>query len=345
MAGSALRCLRSVGMILRYSILALTVAGALIASAAADKNDKREDVPTMIERAKEHYDFRVDGAPSFRLKVAFKIAQENGSTADGTYSEVWVSRRQWRRETVLGDFRRTEVAAGRKKWTLDSAADVPDHLADTISLLQADRFKMVGWKKAKIKDRTVDRRMLRCLEVRSEGVMALCFEIGSGVLAAEVMPLTLTDRIVEKTCVFSDYQPMGDRTIAKSYQCFEGDKARLEAKVTELEIGNNNIDLSLFNPPDGGKKTTNCLSDVSSPVLVHQENPRPPTGFYGHSLVRLSLVVGVDGKPRNVKVTSQPNALAQDAMDAVQKWTFKPAACEGEPMETEITVEVLFSGP
>jgi TonB family protein len=55
------------------------------------------------------------------------------------------------------------------------------------------------------------------------------------------------------------------------------------------------------------------------------------------------MVVGTDGQPHNLRVTSTPNRdFDQAVLEAVRRWRFKPATCDGEPVETEIAVETEF---
>ncbi len=59
--------------------------------------------------------------------------------------------------------------------------------------------------------------------------------------------------------------------------------------------------------------------------------------------VVLSVVVDVDGLPKNVKVTrSLDPELDQKAVDAVKQWRFKPAKKKGQPVPVEINIEVNF---
>jgi protein TonB len=59
--------------------------------------------------------------------------------------------------------------------------------------------------------------------------------------------------------------------------------------------------------------------------------------------VQLELVVGPDGRPRDITVFS---SLAPDfdgeAIDSVKKWKFHPATLDGKPVATKIHVEVTF---
>ncbi len=57
----------------------------------------------------------------------------------------------------------------------------------------------------------------------------------------------------------------------------------------------------------------------------------------------LELVVGADGKPRDVRVT-RPLGLGLDeqAVKAVKKWEFEPARKDGQPIAVKMHIEVSF---
>lgn len=60
-------------------------------------------------------------------------------------------------------------------------------------------------------------------------------------------------------------------------------------------------------------------------------------------MVTLILVVGKDGKPYNIRVgQSLGMGLDEQAIAAVQKWRFRPATRNGEPVATRIAVQVDF---
>jgi len=59
--------------------------------------------------------------------------------------------------------------------------------------------------------------------------------------------------------------------------------------------------------------------------------------------VVLTLVIGADGKPRDVRVRSSLDpGLDQKAIEAVQQWQFAPGTKNGEPVAVTSTVEVSF---
>ena len=60
-------------------------------------------------------------------------------------------------------------------------------------------------------------------------------------------------------------------------------------------------------------------------------------------VVVLWLIVGQDGKPRDIKVTRPLGmGLDQKAIEAVNKWRFEPAMKDGRPVAVQINVEVNF---
>ncbi len=61
--------------------------------------------------------------------------------------------------------------------------------------------------------------------------------------------------------------------------------------------------------------------------------------------VLLWLIVGPNGRPRDIRVARSLNAgLDQKAIEALRKWKFQPAMKDGQPIAAQISVEVIFSG-
>jgi TonB family protein len=57
----------------------------------------------------------------------------------------------------------------------------------------------------------------------------------------------------------------------------------------------------------------------------------------------LSLIVGPDGLPRDIKVArSLGMGLDEKAIEAVKQWKFQPALKDGKPVAVEISIEVPF---
>ena len=81
-------------------------------------------------------------------------------------------------------------------------------------------------------------------------------------------------------------------------------------------------------------------SAIYSPDPEYSEKARKKK--IGGTVV-LSLIVGIDGAPRDIKVYKNLGyGLDEKAMEAVQKWKFQPAVKNGQPVETQIYIEVTF---
>jgi len=84
---------------------------------------------------------------------------------------------------------------------------------------------------------------------------------------------------------------------------------------------------------------------MANMVVRHEPPVYPPdakkAGISGS--VMLSVVVGEDGAVKEVTFREGPQALAQAAMDAVRKWTYKPTLLNDEPVQVETSVTVNFT--
>jgi periplasmic protein TonB len=85
-------------------------------------------------------------------------------------------------------------------------------------------------------------------------------------------------------------------------------------------------------------------------VTVPEPIFRPEPGFSEEArksktegTVTLRLVVGQDGRPYDIRVRqSLGMGLDEKAIDAVRRWRFRAATLNGQPVATEIEVEVNF---
>lgn len=65
---------------------------------------------------------------------------------------------------------------------------------------------------------------------------------------------------------------------------------------------------------------------------------------YEQGKVVLAGTIGKDGTVHDLEVLAAPsNNLAQAAMDAVKKWQYTPYLLNGNPVEVETTINVIFS--
>ena len=59
--------------------------------------------------------------------------------------------------------------------------------------------------------------------------------------------------------------------------------------------------------------------------------------------VTLAAVISKTGTIENLRVISGPMMLQQAALDAVRTWLYHPYLLDGQPVEVETTVNVIFT--
>ena len=59
--------------------------------------------------------------------------------------------------------------------------------------------------------------------------------------------------------------------------------------------------------------------------------------------VRLHAIISRDGTIQQLEVISGHPLLQQAALDAVRQWRYQPTLLNGEPVEVDTTIDVIFS--
>ena len=100
----------------------------------------------------------------------------------------------------------------------------------------------------------------------------------------------------------------------------------------------------MFVPPIGAKELANCSGKLQAPKALQTPNPEYPKNEpQPNSPVVISLIVGVDGEPRDLRVARLIGKAFDDrALAAVGQRVFKPAMCDGDPVAVQVNVELAF---
>ena len=80
--------------------------------------------------------------------------------------------------------------------------------------------------------------------------------------------------------------------------------------------------------------------------LIHQVTPPyPPLArqVRAEGTVQLQAIIGLDGRIRDLRVTSGHPTLIQAAVDAVRQWVYQPTTLNGSPVEVLTTIDVNFT--
>jgi TonB family protein len=326
-------------MIARYFLFLVFASATLVPSLFADKTDKAREAAALQDRAKLLSDIRAKGAPAFQLTMTFRITKGDGSVADGKYTELWVSNAKWRKEFVVDNFHRTQVVMGRKLWTLDNLPIEPEGLNNVPSLLDPMGTLSDTWKVERFKDRELNGISLRCFGANTYfGKGEKCFDKNNGFFAVLVLPIGRTH--VDSTYSWSDYRQFGDRMVATSYENTDGEKLRSKGRLENLTFPPE-FDQAMFDPPTGAKESAYCSGPRRGPEVIQQVVAVSPKK--GNQVVTVVGTIGEDGTARETRVSkSADEDYDRAAINAVRQWRFKPATCDGDPMEWPFTGEIVF---
>ena len=99
-------------------------------------------------------------------------------------------------------------------------------------------------------------------------------------------------------------------------------------------------------PPPPGLTRIRQGGNITAAMLIKRVQPvYPPlarqTRISGN--VRLHVILGKDGTVQQVEVISGHPLLVQAAMDAVRQWVYRPTLLNGQPVEVDTTVDVIFA--
>jgi protein TonB len=88
------------------------------------------------------------------------------------------------------------------------------------------------------------------------------------------------------------------------------------------------------------------ISNLSPSQLLYKTTPAYPAmgiATRTQGTVVLAATISKTGSIENLRVVSGPAMLQQSAIDAVQKWRYRPYLLNNQPVEVETTINVVFS--
>ncbi len=102
-------------------------------------------------------------------------------------------------------------------------------------------------------------------------------------------------------------------------------------------------------PPPPSAATPNRIrvgGDVQSASLLKQITPEYPgiaKSAHVSGTVTLRAIISKDGSIEKLEYVSGPPLLMASAIRAVREWRYRPTMLNGQPVEVDTTVQVVFS--
>ena len=103
--------------------------------------------------------------------------------------------------------------------------------------------------------------------------------------------------------------------------------------------------VSVCGPANNDQLARVSDQSVTPGRLIHKVQPKyPKEARKAHieGTVALCAVIRRDGKIANLRAFSGPVELTESAIKAVQKWVYAPYLVNGEPVEVETEIRVIF---
>ena len=92
-------------------------------------------------------------------------------------------------------------------------------------------------------------------------------------------------------------------------------------------------------PPKAGQ-------DVQPAALIHQVSPDYPDAWKKEGIqgtVHLRAIIAKDGTLQGITLLDGDSRLAKSAEKAVKKWRYRSKMLNGEPVEVQTTIAVVFA--
>jgi len=307
--------------------------------------DVQQHAEALLNKARQVSDIRSANAPAFRLKATFSFVGTDLETVEGTYTEVWVSNVQWRREISAKDWRRIEVGNRSKLWQSDNTKAYPERAAGLTGLMKIFPPATSTFEFESVVDGTDPNVAAECAITkagRRNEKHGFCFDKHSGVLLEKVSPYIRRNGMLDYSCSYAKFQKFGDFWFPRHVACSEGPHRAIEVNITELSP-EPSPDPALFTPLSGFVELANCLGKSEDPAVISKIDPLPPDGAGDSSDVWVSVLIDTKGVPQNLAVSrSGGKKFDEAALAGVRCWRFKPATCNGEAIPYETYVDIAF---
>jgi len=341
------------------ALFTLLVSASLRAEDAAPLLPK--DSRAVFATAAPHYDFSASSLKPWRLKATYQLYNQAGApTEKGTYEYWWASpqvyRSSWTRAGAThtdwhtADGKHASQASGSAleyfefnlQSTLLSPLPSAADLDPTKFRLQREEIKLGDLKLPCIMVVPLMPQHGQIQVVPLGLFPTYCFDPSQPVLRLGYSWGSLTME-------FNHVARVQGRYLAREIILYEGNRKILTATVDEA-TGLNPTDPALTPPVaaiDIKQESAQISPAVAQGFLFKKETPVYPQDAKDARVegkVVLGAIIGRDGGIHELRVLSAPwPSLVHSALWAVSHWQYKPYLLNGEPVEVETTINVIYS--
>jgi TonB family protein len=88
------------------------------------------------------------------------------------------------------------------------------------------------------------------------------------------------------------------------------------------------------------------MTSMPDSKILHRELPAYPTDAADHRIqgvVKISVLIGTDGRVERARLISGHKLLVPAAMQAVRRWVFEPGEAQGHPVRVMTEISIPFT--
>jgi TonB family protein len=291
----------------------------------------------------------------WHLKASFNVLDDSGNAIDqGTYEEYWAGPRKVRIAFANKTFSQAEFVTEKGTLRSGSHAAQPPLLGQIDSEftepVMVNPALLEHWVLGRVK-RNMDRMRLVCLSVKGWSTQSgtqtvngptYCLDADRPMLMSISNPMDGTEWLRSNVLSFRGHYVPGD------FEAVRNGKRVFSAHLDSIETLKSVNEADFAPPPDAIEvpRKIAVSGGVAQGLLVEKTAPEYPVdaklaGISG--TVVLQILIGKDGHVADLKIVSGPPELQQAAMGAVRTWVYRPYLLNGEPVEVNTTVNVVFT--
>ena len=326
------------------SLLLLAIAPAVAASSSPD--ELRAKANALLVGAQKAAVFApdVDRAP-YHEQVSFVFHGLVHGDERGTFVNDYVSKEQWRWKWEIPDYQEINVRNGKQIGESETAEFEP------VRILQLRWALPPFWVVLDASDLV---KKIELENVNGQEAQCVKFETVRGhnresreicLNAANSTPLRWFEQGPEENREFewTDYVPFRKGFYPRHLVVKDRGTKTIEADIEFQEP--HQLPPNAFQIPSGMRIRKACDHFVEA-VVTRREDPVYPMRIGRRNVggdVVLEVKVSAEGKVDAAQITQTGGEdLDVAAMDAVKKWAFEPAKCDGESVAHKISVMVHF---
>jgi hypothetical protein len=188
-----------------------------------------------------------------------------------------------------------------------------------------------------VRKQKVQGRDAWCFDRKIKYKTKVCFDAATSVLLHEAS----SEKSRQE---YSDYASFGTSLYPRKVQIFRENLAPFE--IQQISITATEFNDAAFKLPEHPIEVETCDFE-EPPKPLHTPEPEfsdAARSAHAQGLVYLYLLINGSGTVIGVQpLATDPYGLAQNAVNTVKGWRFKPATCNGISVAAEMNVEVDFS--